>query len=76
MSTKLPVLSGDQLIKALEKFGYVVMRQKGSHIRLRHATDSSRLALSVPRHSTLKKGLLRRVLRDARISLEQLLNSL
>jgi len=70
MSPKLPVLSGEQLIKALEKFGYVVVRQKGSHIRLRHSTDPAKLPLSVPRHSTLKKGLPRRILRDARISME------
>jgi predicted RNA binding protein YcfA (HicA-like mRNA interferase family) len=36
MSPKLPVVSGDKLIRALGKFGYVVVRQKGSHVRLRH----------------------------------------
>ena len=35
MSPKLPVVSGDQLIRALAKFGYVAVRQKGSHVRLR-----------------------------------------
>jgi predicted RNA binding protein YcfA (HicA-like mRNA interferase family) len=34
MSSKLPVISGDDLVKALEKFGYAVVRQKGSHVRL------------------------------------------
>jgi predicted RNA binding protein YcfA (HicA-like mRNA interferase family) len=36
MSPKLPVISGADLIRALGKFGYVTVRQKGSHVRLRH----------------------------------------
>jgi predicted RNA binding protein YcfA (HicA-like mRNA interferase family) len=39
MSPKLPVLSGADLIRALGKFGYVAVRQKGSHVRLRHLSD-------------------------------------
>jgi predicted RNA binding protein YcfA (HicA-like mRNA interferase family) len=73
MSPKLPVLSGDDLIKALQKVGYEVVRQKGSHIRLRHSTDPERKPLSVPRHQTLKRGLLHRILRDANLTVEQLI---
>lgn len=72
MSSRLPVLSGEGLVKALEKFGYVVVRQKGSHMRLRHATDPQRKPLTVPRHKTLKRGLLHDILRDARITVEEL----
>jgi len=72
MSPRLPVLSGDELVRALERFGYAVVRQKGSHIRMRHATDPQRQPVTVPRHSTVKRGLLRRILRDARITPEQL----
>jgi predicted RNA binding protein YcfA (HicA-like mRNA interferase family) len=72
MSPKLPVVSGDDLVKALQKFGYIVVRQKGSHIRLRHSTDSQRKPLSVPRHQTLKRGLLHRILQDANLTPEQL----
>src|ERR1700676_207674 len=57
MSPKLPVLSGDDLIKALRKFGYEVVRQDGSHVRLRHSSDPLRQPLTVPRHKTLKPGL-------------------
>lgn len=63
MTPKLPVLSGDDLIKILEKFGYVL---------LRHSTDAQRNALTVPLHKPLKRGLLHRLLRDARITEEQL----
>jgi len=72
MSSKPPVISGDDLVKALEKFGYAVVRQKGSHVRLRHSTEPQRKPLTVPRHKTLKRGLLHRLLRDARITEEQL----
>ena len=72
MSPKLPVLSGEDLIRILEKFGYVRVRQKGSHVRLRHSTDAGRKPLTVPLHKTLKRGLLHRLLRDARITEEQL----
>ncbi|MHB8449528.1 MAG: type II toxin-antitoxin system HicA family toxin [Mycobacteriales bacterium] len=36
MSGRLPVVSGDELISALGKLGWVVARQRGSHVRLRH----------------------------------------
>ena len=38
--TKLPVVSGKQVIKALRKIGFVVMRQRGSHVLLRRLTLS------------------------------------
>ncbi len=42
------------------------MRQRGSHIRLRHATDTSRKPL-IPDHRTLKPGLLRHLMRNAQV---------
>jgi predicted RNA binding protein YcfA (HicA-like mRNA interferase family) len=72
MSSKVPVLSCDDLIRVLEKAGYVRVRQKGSHVRLRHSTEPQRKPLTVPLHKTLKRGLLHRLLRDARVSEEQL----
>ncbi len=76
MSPKLPVLSGDDLIKALKKFGYEPVRQEGSHVRLRHSVEPQRHPLTVPRHKTLKPGLLRRILSDARVSVQDLIDAL
>ncbi len=76
MSPKLPVVSGDQLIRALAKFGYVAVRQKGSHVRLRHSSDPQRLPVTVPLHSEIAFGTLRRILRDAAVTVEQLLAAL
>jgi len=72
MNSKLPVISGEALIRALEKFGYVGVRQKGSHVRLRHATDAVRLPVTVPLHDEVAFGTLKRILRDSRISTEEL----
>ena len=55
MSPKLPVISGDELVRVLEKFGYAVVSQKGSHMRLRHSTEPQRKPITVPKHKTLKK---------------------
>ncbi len=70
MSGKLPIISGQEAVRAFERIGYVVVRQKGSHIRLRHASDPIKAALTIPDHHTLKPGLLRRLIRDARIEVE------
>ena len=59
MSPKLLVISGDALIRALGKFGYVAVRQKGSRVRLRHPTDHQRLPVLVPLHSEIAFGTLR-----------------
>ena len=63
MSERLPVLSGQQLIDALEKVGWVAVRQRGSHVRLKH--DERTIALVVPLHRELKRGTLAGILRDA-----------
>jgi len=76
MSPKLPVVSGDELVRALRKFGYQVVRQKGSHVRLRHSSDPQRLPVTVPLHSEIATGTLRCILRDAAVSVEGLISAL
>jgi predicted RNA binding protein YcfA (HicA-like mRNA interferase family) len=70
---KLPVLSGDQAVKCFGKIGYQVVRQHGSHIRMRHENDKNKKPLTIPRHKTLGKGLLRKLIRDADISIDALI---
>jgi predicted RNA binding protein YcfA (HicA-like mRNA interferase family) len=41
MTPKLPVVSGDDLVRVLRKFGYEIVRQKGSHVRLRNEGSAS-----------------------------------
>ena len=67
----LPVVSGRQTVAALGKIGYVLVRQRGSHMRLRHPTDPTRRPTTVPDHSELKTGTLRAILRDSAVTVEQ-----
>ena len=73
---KLPSISGTQAVKSFEKMGYQVIRQRGSHIRMRHKNDSAKRPLTIPRHKTLGKGLLRKLLRDAELTIEEFLKLL
>ncbi len=71
MSPKLPVVSGKQAIKVMEKIGYQVVRQKGSHIRLRNYQDQNCKPITIPNHKELKPGLLQAILRDANLTIEK-----
>lgn len=75
MSPKLPRnLSGDQLIRVLEKKGWRVHRTKGSHYAMEHPRFVP--TISVPRHKVMKTGTLNRILKTAEISREELLDLL
>lgn len=54
----MPQISGEDLVKFLHRIGYEVIRQKGSHIRLRKVTASGEHNLTVPNHKTIAKGTL------------------
>lgn len=72
MTPALPVVSGAQLVAALERAGYRVVRQKGSHVRLRADGGEAHKPLTVPLHREVKPGLLRAILRDAGLSADEL----
>lgn len=76
MSTKLPVLSGRQAARAFDRIGYEVVRQRGSHIRLRDDQNPKHLPLTIPDHRELKPGLLRQLLRDADLTIDEFLGLL
>ncbi len=73
MSPKLPVVSGNQLIKTLAKDGYYVHDQKGSHIHLRHPTKRP---LTVPNHHEISRGTLKAILREAELTPDEYLELL
>jgi predicted RNA binding protein YcfA (HicA-like mRNA interferase family) len=56
-------VSADRVIHALEQLGYRVIRQKGSHVRLRHE-GSPRHTITVPLHNPLKTGTLHGILSE------------
>ena len=59
----LPVISGKELVTFLESLGFTVIRQKGSHVRMK--SDDSRYT-TVPIHpgEEIPKGLLRKIIRE------------
>ncbi|WP_214653009.1 type II toxin-antitoxin system HicA family toxin [Mucilaginibacter segetis] len=73
-------VSASALIKELTSYGYVISRQKGSHIRLTLISEKGEHHLTVPNHNPLKLGTLVSILNDASanlgISKEQLINKL
>ena len=76
MNPKLPIISGREAIKAFQKIGYEVVRQRGSHIRMRDRANPTHKPLTVPDHKELKLGLLRKLLRDANLTVEEFLHLL
>jgi len=62
VSPKLPQISGQELVKVLQKLGYEVVRQKGSHIRLCKTTNVGEHHVTVPEHKTIARGTLNDVL--------------
>lgn len=65
---RLPVISGDDFIKIMDKVGYIWDHTEGSHMVLLHPSGRR---LSVPRHKELGRGLLRSLIRDAGLSREE-----
>lgn len=66
----LPVISGRGIIKTLSKVGYYEIRRRGSHIRL---SCPGKKSVTVPDYKTISRGLLRKILRDAELSVTQFL---
>jgi predicted RNA binding protein YcfA (HicA-like mRNA interferase family) len=70
---KLPTLRPSQVVRALEDAGFVRVRQRGSHLRLKRGN----LAVTIPMHSRdLPTGVLRSILRQAQLTEEELLSLL
>ncbi len=67
--TKLPGISGNECVKALEKAGFYFKRQEGSHIILRR--DDPFTQVVVPRHKELDRGTLRAIIRQAGLSVDE-----
>ena len=70
---KLPQLSGVELVKKLQKFGFVFVRQHGSHMRLEKNTPDGTIKITVPAHKILKKGTLYHIIKDAGLKIEDII---
>lgn len=73
---KLPSVSGERLVRALKRAGFIEMRQKGSHVSLEKRSVEKVHRTVVPMHATIAKGTLSDILKQAGLSTEQLLDLL
>ena len=67
----IPSLPYDQVVRALQRDGWIVVRQKGSHIRLQKHTATETLKLTVPAHRPIKRTTLSHILKQARLNIEE-----
>ena len=70
---KLPRMSGCELIRLLELFGFIQIRQKGSHIILKKKAKDGEIGTVVPDHKELAEGTMRGILKQAQITLDDFL---
>lgn len=69
--SNVPQISGKEVIKALDKVGFQVSRQKGSHVRLVRIQSGVKQLVTVPNHKVIRKGtLLNGILKAINLSLD------
>ena len=67
---KLPLLSGREVLKALERLGFTELHRKGSHVKMKHADGR---IIVFPYHDEVDRYTLKGALRDAGIEIEDFL---
>jgi predicted RNA binding protein YcfA (HicA-like mRNA interferase family) len=72
--SKLPVISGQQCIRALQRVDFAVRRQSGSHIIMQRKEPFA--MVSVPNHRTVKPSTLRKIIKDAGLTVDEFLDLL
>jgi len=73
---KLTRVSGQEVVRALERLGFRQVRQRGSHVVMKKTTSEGSLGCVVPLHRELAIGTLRGILRQARISPDEFMKQL
>jgi len=74
--TKVPSLNYDKVINAPRRAGWVVVRQRGSHIRLQKHTQEKTLKLTIPAHRPIKRSTLSHIIKQANIAVEDFISLL
>ena len=75
--TKVPSLNYDKVVNALQRAGFVVVRQKGSHIRLqKRLSDGKFLKLTVPAHKPILRTTLSHIIKQSHLEIDEFLNLL
>ncbi len=73
---KVPSLTYDRIVRALQRDGWTVVRQRGSHIRLQKRVKDELLKVTVPAHRPVKRSTLSHILKQARLEVDRFLELL
>lgn len=73
---KLPRISSREAIRALERLGFEQVRQTGSHVVMKKATQEGTIGCVVPAHQELKVGTLSGILKQAQVTVEEFIENL
>lgn len=71
--SKVPSLSYVQIIRALQRDGWTVVRQRGSHIRMQKRFGDEVMKLTIPAHRPVKRSTLSHILKQAQLELDDFL---
>jgi len=71
--SKVPSLSYLEIVKALQRDGWTVVRQRGSHIRMQKRIAGELIKITVPAHRPVKRSTLSHILKQARVELDRFL---
>jgi len=74
--SKIPSLPYDRVVRALQRDGWTVVRQRGSHLRLQKRVGDELLKLTVPAHRPIKRSTLAHILKQAHLDVESFLQLL
>ena len=72
MSRHLPAVSGRELVRALRRAGFVLLRQKGSHVSLEKRTSDGYWRTVVAMHREIRPGTLSDILNQTGLTKEEL----
>lgn len=73
---KMPRISSREAIRAWERLGFEQVRQTGSHVVLKKATEEGEIGCVVPVHQELKVGTLSGILKQAQVTVEEFIENL
>jgi predicted RNA binding protein YcfA (HicA-like mRNA interferase family) len=74
--SKVPSLPYTQIVRALQRDGWAVVRQRGSHLRLQKRIGEEVLKITVPTHRPVKRSTLAHILKQARLDVDRFLQLL
>lgn len=73
---RVPIVSGSEAVRALQRLGFNVDRQRGSHVVMKKATAAGEIGCVIPMHREVAAGTLRSALKMAGVSIEDFTEAL